>query len=191
MATYFDANNKSSTKYTNIKKVHDDALNGYVKAKGTMERPNSRYGNHMFTHVRKFPCVKKPPCSKKDAYYASITCDCLYGTISSLRYQIISESGTCACCGSRMSTSSMISFASSQSFVKSSINMSFLLRSSGEFYIGYQPSNSEIDTMLQMEGDGYSPWMTLLKGGDWIHAPPPEPSRKSLCLPNYVVLNYR
>jgi hypothetical protein len=190
MDTYFNADSKSSRDYANIKKVLDDSLNGYVKVGATMERPNSRYDNHMFTHVRKFPCVKKPPCSKKDAYYASITWGCSYVS-SSLHYQIISESGIRACRGSMMSTSSMISFASSQSFVKSSINMSFLLRSSGEFYIGYQPSNSEIDTMLQMEGDGYSPWMTLLKGGDWIHAPPPEPSRKSLCLPNYVVLNYR
>ena len=54
-----------------------------------------------------------------------------------------------------------------------------VLRSLGEFYNGYQPSNSDIDTMLQMQGDDYRPWMTMAKGGGWIHAPPPELSRKS------------
>ena len=70
MATYFDADSKSSTDYTNVKAVLDDALNGYVKAKGIMERPNRRYGKHVFKHITKCPCVKKPPSSKKDAYYA-------------------------------------------------------------------------------------------------------------------------
>jgi hypothetical protein len=54
-----------------------------------------------------------------------------------------------------------------------------VLRSSGEFYNGYQPSNSDIYTMLEMQGDDYRPWMTMAKGGGFIHAPPPEPSRKS------------
>jgi hypothetical protein len=103
----------SKKHYENIKKVLDDVLIGYAGSGGTFEKANRKYVKHVFTHVTEFPCVKKPPGSQKDAYYASITWGCSYETISSLRYQIISESGTCACCGSRMSTSSMISFASS------------------------------------------------------------------------------
>ncbi|KAK1679678.1 hypothetical protein QYE76_040526 [Lolium multiflorum] len=40
VATYLDADGKSTTDYTNVKAVLDDALNGYVKAKGNMQRPN-------------------------------------------------------------------------------------------------------------------------------------------------------
>jgi hypothetical protein len=54
-----------------------------------------------------------------------------------------------------------------------------VIRSSGEFYNGYQPSNSDIDTILQMQGDDYRSWMCLAKGGGFINAPSPEPSRKS------------
>ena len=54
MATYFDADSKSSTDYTNIKAVLDDALNGYVKAKGLLETRIARYGKHVFKHVTKY-----------------------------------------------------------------------------------------------------------------------------------------
>jgi hypothetical protein len=36
VATYLDADGESTTDYTNVKAVLDDALNGYVKAKGHM-----------------------------------------------------------------------------------------------------------------------------------------------------------
>ncbi|XP_047057882.1 uncharacterized protein LOC124664394 [Lolium rigidum] len=54
-ATYFDADSKSSTDYTHIKSVLDDALNGYVKAKGLIETRIARYGKHVFKHVTNFP----------------------------------------------------------------------------------------------------------------------------------------
>ena len=70
MATYFDSGRQSKKYYTNIKKVLDDALPGYAKSGGTFRRPILRYGKHVFTHVTTFPCVKQPPGSQKDAYYA-------------------------------------------------------------------------------------------------------------------------
>ena len=54
-----------------------------------------------------------------------------------------------------------------------------VLRTVGEFYVCYQPSNSDIETMLQMQGDNDRPFMTITKDGGFIHAPAPEPSRKS------------
>jgi phage-related protein len=70
-ATYFDSGSAIKKKdYTNIKKVLDDALTGYASSGGTFERPNVRYGNNVFTHVTDFACVKQPPDSQKDAYYA-------------------------------------------------------------------------------------------------------------------------
>ena len=70
MATYFDSNHQSKKDYTNIKKVLDDALPGYARSGGTFKRPVRRYGKHVFTHNTTFPCVKQPPGSQKDAYYA-------------------------------------------------------------------------------------------------------------------------
>ena len=70
MATYFDSDRQSKKDYTNIKKVLDDALPGYAKSGGTFRRPICRYGKHVFTHVTTFPCVKQPPGSQKDSYYA-------------------------------------------------------------------------------------------------------------------------
>ena len=54
-----------------------------------------------------------------------------------------------------------------------------VLRTAGEFYLNYQPSNSEIETMLKMQGDNDRPFMTITKDGGFIHAPTPESSRKS------------
>jgi uncharacterized protein YutD len=66
-ATYFDSDSKSKKDYENIKKVLDDALTGYAKFGCTFERAIRRYDKHVFTHVTKFPCVKRPPGSQKDA----------------------------------------------------------------------------------------------------------------------------
>jgi hypothetical protein len=163
MATYFDANNKSSTKYTNIKKVHDDALNSYVKAKGTMGRPNSRYGKHVFTHITKFPYVQKPLSSMKDAYYVLHHMGaCGWDHQQLMLLDHLREWTTCL---SRIQDKNI-----NQDFFLIQVEFCEIiykdvLRSSGEFYNGYQPSNSEIDTMVQMQGDDYRPWMTMNKGG--------------------------
>ena len=53
-----------------------------------------------------------------------------------------------------------------------------VLRTSGQFYLKYQPSNSEIETTLQMQADNDRTFMTITKDGGFIHAPVPESSRK-------------
>ena len=70
MATYLDPNRNSKIDYTNVKKVLDDVLPAYAKSGGTFTRVVRKYGKHMFSHNTKFCCVKQPPGSQKDAYYA-------------------------------------------------------------------------------------------------------------------------
>ncbi|KAK1616511.1 hypothetical protein QYE76_022028 [Lolium multiflorum] len=140
MATYLDADGKSSTDYTNVKAVLDDALNGYVRAKGHMERPNVRYGKHVFKHQTKFPCVKKPPSSTKDAYYA------LYHMNKFIRDQqqltLPEHLRDWANKLARVPDDGI-----KQDFFR--IQTEFceiihqdVIRSAGEFYAGYQPSNN-------------------------------------------------
>ncbi|KAK1617729.1 hypothetical protein QYE76_023246 [Lolium multiflorum] len=164
MATYLDADGKSTTDYTNVKAVLDDALNGYVKAKGNMQRPNIRYGKHVFKHQTKFPCVKKPPSSNKDAYYA------LYHMDKFIRDQqqltLPEHLRDWANKLARVPDDGI-----KQDFFRIQVEFCEIIhqdviRSAGEFYAGYQPSNSDIDTMLQMQGDDYRSWMCLKKGGD-------------------------
>ncbi|KAK1685438.1 hypothetical protein QYE76_046286 [Lolium multiflorum] len=169
VATYLDADGKSTTDYTNVKAVLDDALNGYVKAKGHMQRPNVRYGKHVFKHQTKFPCVKKPPSSNKDAYYA------LYHMNKFIRDQqqltLPEHLRDWANKLSRVPDDGI-----KQDFFRIQVEFCEIIHqdvvtSAGEFYAGYQPSNSDIDTMLQMQGDDYRSWMCLKKGGGFIHAP--------------------
>ncbi|KAK1661259.1 hypothetical protein QYE76_049418 [Lolium multiflorum] len=130
MATYLDADGKSSTDYTNVKAVLDDALNGYVKAKGHMERPNVRYGKHVFKHQTKFPCVKKPPSSTKDAYYALYHMNKFIRDQQQLTLPKHLRDWPTNWRGSLTTASSKTSSASKQSFVKSSIKMSLEARGS-------------------------------------------------------------
>ena len=53
-----------------------------------------------------------------------------------------------------------------------------VLRTSGQFYLRYQPSNSEIETTLQMQANNNRDFMTITIDGGFIHAPVPESSRK-------------
>ena len=46
-----------------------------------------------------------------------------------------------------------------------------VIHTSGQFYLRYQPSNSEIDEMLQMQGDNDRDFMTITTDGGFIHAP--------------------
>ena len=48
-----------------------------------------------------------------------------------------------------------------------------VLRTSGQFYLNNQPSNSDIDTMLQMQADNARYFMTPTIDGGFIHAPIP------------------
>ena len=95
----------------------------------------------------------------------SITCGRSYGAIITFCYQIISKIGPRACRQSRTRTSDRNFFASSRSLRE--IIYQDVLRTSGQFYLKYQPSNSEIETTLQMQADNDRTFMTTTKdGGD-------------------------
>jgi len=148
MATYFDSDRQSKKDYTNIKKVLDDALPGYAKSGGTFRRPIFRYGKHVFTHVTTFPCVKQPPGSQKDAYYA----------LHHMR-MIVRDHHHLMLPNNLKEWATRLSAIQDedirQEFFR--IQMEFpeiiyqdVLCTSGQFYLKYQPSNSEIETTLQM-----------------------------------------
>lgn len=73
-ATYFDSGSDDKKKdYTNFKMVLDDALEGYFLKGGLFAKGREKFnkeGKHVFTHVTTFPCVKQPPGSQKEAFYA-------------------------------------------------------------------------------------------------------------------------
>jgi hypothetical protein len=52
--------------------VLDDALQFYVEKGGKFTKGGMRVknGKHIFMHHTKFPCVKQPPGSVKEAFYA-------------------------------------------------------------------------------------------------------------------------
>jgi hypothetical protein len=73
VAIYLDSGSEAKTKnYAYIKGVLDDALEGYAKKGGDFREgaENVKDGRHMFKHVTKFPCIKQPPNSVKEAFYA-------------------------------------------------------------------------------------------------------------------------
>ena len=176
MATYFDPDHQSKIYYTNIKKVLDDALPGYAKSGGTVMRPICRYDKHMFTHVMTFPCVKQPPGGQKDAYY----------TLHHMRAIVRDHNHL-------LLPNNLKDWASSLSAIQDAdIRQEFfciqskfeeiihqdVLRTTGQFYLRYQPSNSEIETTLQMQAYNTRDFMTITKDGGFIHAPVPESSQK-------------
>ena len=145
MATYFDPDRDSKIDYTNIKKVLDDALPGYAASGGTFKRPVRRYGlHHMRAIVRDHNHLLLTKNLKDWAASLAAIQD---ADIRQEFFRIQSE------------------FAE--------IIHQDVLRTSGQFYLKYQPSNSEIDTTLQMQADNARDFMTIMKDGDFIHAPVP------------------
>jgi hypothetical protein len=70
VAIYLDSRSEAKTKnYAYIKGVLDDALEGYAKKGGDLRTgaENVKDNRHMFKHVTKFPCIKQPPNSVKEA----------------------------------------------------------------------------------------------------------------------------
>ena len=51
------------------------------------------------------------------------------------------------------------------------IGLADVLHTAGQFFLKYQPSNSEIDEMLQMQGDNDRDFMTITTDGGFIHGP--------------------
>ncbi|KAI4972757.1 hypothetical protein ZWY2020_003682 [Hordeum vulgare] len=176
VATYFDSDRQSKKDYANIRKVLDDVLPGYAKSGGTFRRPILRYGKHVFTHITMFPCVKQPPDSQKDAYYAlhhmqAIVRDQHHRMQPNelkdwtARFSVIQDEDI------------RQEFFRIQSELAEIIYQDVLARS-GQFYLNCPPSNSDINTMLQMQADNEGTFMTITKDGGFIHAPVPESTRK-------------
>ena len=171
MATYFDPNRNSMIDYTNIKKVLDDALPGYAASGGTFKRPARRYGSHVFTHNTTFPCVKQLPGGQKDAYYA------LHHMRAIVRdhHQLLLPDNLkdwAASLSAVQDANLKQEFFRIQSEFAEIIHQD-VLRTSGQFYLRNQPSNSDIDTMLQMQDDNARSFMTPTIDGGFIHAPVP------------------
>ena len=171
MATYFDSDRQSKKDYTNIKKVLDDALPGYAKSGGTFRRPIFRYDKHVFTHVTTFPRVKQPPGGQKGAYYA------IHHMRAIVRdhHQLLLPSKLKDWA---KSVSAIQDADLRQEFFRiqsefAEIIHQDVLRTSGQFYLNNQPSNSDIDTMLQMQADNDRYFMNPTIDGGFIHAPVP------------------
>jgi hypothetical protein len=175
MATYFDSERESKKDYTNIKKVLDDALPGYAKSGGTFKRPMRRYGKHVFTHVTTFPCVKQPTGSQKDAYYALHHMRAIVRNHNHL--MLPNNLKEWAARLSEIQDEDIrLEFFRIQSELAEIISED-VLRTSGQFYLKEQPSNSDIETILKMQADDYRTFMTMSVDGGFIHAPVAESSR--------------
>ena len=169
MATYFDPDRDSKIDYTNIKKVLDDALPGYAASGGTFNRPSRRYGRHVFTHNTTFPRVKQPPGGQKDAYYA------LHHMRAIVRdhHQLLLPDNLkdwAANLSAVQDADLRQEFFRIQSEFADIIHQD-VLHTSGQFFLRYQPSNSEIDETLQMQGDNDRDFMTITTDGGFTHAP--------------------
>ena len=170
MATYFDPDHQSNVDYTNVKKVLDDVLPGYAKYGGTFTKPVRRwYGAHVFTHNTKFSCVKQPPGGQKDAYYA------LHHNGAIVRdhnHLLLPNSlkDWAARLSAIQDADLRQEFFRIQSEFAGIIHQD-VLHTSGQFFVRYQPSNSEIHETLQMQGDNDRDFMTITTDGGFIHAP--------------------
>ena len=169
MATYFDPNRNSKIHYTNVKKVLDDVFPGYAKSGGTFTRTVHKYGKHMFSHNTKFYCVKQPPGGQKDAYYA------LHHMRAIVRdhHHLLLPTNLkdwAANLSEIQDADLRQEFFRIQSDFADIIHQD-VLHTSGQFFLRYQPSNSEIDGTLQMQADNARDFMTITTDGGFIHAP--------------------
>ncbi len=137
--------------YTNIKKVLGDVLPGYATSGGTFSRPIRRYDKHMFAHKTTFPCVKQPPGGQKDAYYALHHMRAIVRDHNHLLLPNNVKDWAASLAAIRDMDLRQELFRIQSEFAE--IIHQDVLRTSGQFYLRYQPSNSEIETMLQMQAD--------------------------------------
>ena len=171
MATYLDPNCNSKIDYTNVKKVLDYVLPAYAKSGGTFTRAVRKYGKHVFAHNTMFCCVKQPFCGQKDAYYA----------LHHMR-EIVRDHNHLLLPHNLKDWATRLSAIQDadirQEFFRiqsefAEIIYQDVLRTSGQFYLRNQPSNGDIDTMLQMQADNARSFMTPTIDGGFIHAPVP------------------
>jgi len=171
MATYFDPNRNSKIDYTNVKKVLDDVLPGYAKSGGTFTRAVRKYGKHMFSHNTKFCCVKQPPGGHKDAYYALHHMRAIVRDHHHLLLPNNLKDGAASLSAIQDADIRQEFFRIQSEFAD--IIHQDVLHTSGQFFLRNQLSNSDIDTMLQMQDDNARSFMTPMIDGGFIHAPVP------------------
>ena len=162
----------SKIDYTNIKKVLDDVLPGYAKSGGTFTKPvRRRYGAHVFAHNTKFSCVKQPPGGQKDAYYALHHMRVI---VRDHHHLLLPDNlkDWATSLSAIQDTDIRQEFFHIQSEFAKIIHQD-VLRTSDQCYLRFQPSNSDIDTMLQMQDDNARSFMTPTIDGGFIHAPVP------------------
>ena len=169
MATYFNPNRNSKIDYTDIKKVLDDVLPGYAQSGGTFTRPVRKYDKHIFSHNTKFCCVKRPPGGQKDAYY---TLHHMRAIVRDHHQLLLPDSlkDWAARLSATQDADLRQEFFRIQSEFADIIHQD-VLHTSGQFFLRYQPSNSEIDETLQMQGDNDRDFMTITTDGGFTHAP--------------------
>ena len=176
-ATYLDPDRESNKDYTNIKKVLDEVLASYAKLGGTFTRLITKYGKHVFTHLTKFACVKKPPGGQKGAYYA------LHHMWAFVRdQQQLTLPEHLKNWAARLSEIQDADLRQEIFRIQSDlagIITQDVLHTTGELYLRNLPSNSDIDTMLKVQADDDRPFMTITKDGGFIHALARERSQKS------------
>ena len=128
-------------------------------------------------HLTKFPRVKQPPGSQKDAYYA------LHHMRAFVRDQqqlmLPYHLKHWAAHLSEIEDADLRQELFRIQSDLAEIIYQDVLRTTGEFYLKNQSSNNDIETMLKMQGDDDRPFLTISKDGSFIHAPAREPSQKS------------
>ena len=168
MATYFDSDRQSKKDYTNIKKVLDDVLPGYAKSGGTFTRAVRKYGT--FTRA-----VRKPG-GQKDAYYTLHHMRAIMRDHNHLLLPNNLKDWAASLAAIQDADIRQEFFRIHSEFAE--IIHQDVLRTSGQFYLNNQSSNSDIDTMLQMQADNDRDFMTIMIDGGFIHVPVPKSSQK-------------
>jgi hypothetical protein len=181
-ATYLDSASAKRKNYSTIRTVLDGALTGYVAAGGVIRgKPVMRYGMNVFNHKMEFPCVKQPPSSGKDAFYA----------LHHMNAFVLDQQNNTLTSDLRRWAEDLARIQDRnlrQSFFDiteeiSSILHQHVIRSGGIFSGGVPGANRDIDRRLADQGDGRL-FMTMARGarGGFINVsnkPTHQPKKKS------------
>lgn len=175
-ALYLDSNSAIQKNYTNIKKILDGALTGYVAAGGVKPaRPHVKFGAHVFRHTTKFACVKQPPGSGKDAFYAIYHMKAFFNDMETktLPSDLVKWAEKLACIQARNLRQH---FFNIQEEIATIVYQG-VIKAGGTFHGGYTPSNREIDERLAQQGDGRM-FMQMAKTRSGFINAPPKPTQE-------------
>ena len=123
----------------------------------------------MFSHNTKFCYVKQPPGGQKDAYYALHH---MRAIVRDHHHLLLLDNlkDWAASLSAVQDADLRQEFFRIQSEFADIIHQD-VLHIAGQFFLRYQPSNSEIDETLQMQGDNDRDFMTITTDGGFTHAP--------------------